>query len=57
MGTDGPSPPGLSPLVVHDLFEIIRDHAYVFEHGKVTTEGEAREARGLESVREAHLRL
>ncbi len=51
---------GLTMLLVEQNVQMalaVSDHAYVFEHGKVTIEGEAREVRGLESVRKAYLGL
>src|SRR3989475_1057886 len=35
----------------------VSDYAYVLSHGKVEIEGEAREVRGMESVRKAYLGL
>ena len=35
----------------------VSDYAYVLSHGKVEIDGEAREVRGIESVRKAYLGL
>ena len=51
---------GLTMLLVEQNVQMalaVSDHAYVLDHGKVAIEGEAREVRGLESVRKAYLGL
>jgi branched-chain amino acid transport system ATP-binding protein len=71
---------GLSPLLVMNLFEVLRklqsqgqtmllveqnvqmalavsDYAYVLSNGRITIEGQAKEVRAMESVRQAYLGL
>ncbi len=51
---------GLTMLLVEQNVQMalaVSDYAYVFEHGTVAVEGEARDVRGMESVRRAYLGL
>ena len=71
---------GLSPLLVMNLFEVLRklqsqgqtmllveqnvqmalavsDYAYVLSNGRITIDGQAKEVRAMESVRQAYLGL
>ena len=71
---------GLSPLLVMNLFEVLRklksqgqtmllveqnvqmalvvsDYAYVLSNGRITIEGQAKEVRAMEAVRQAYLGL
>ena len=51
---------GLTMLLVEQNVQMalaVSDYAYVMNHGKVEIEGEAREVRGMESVRKSYLGL
>jgi len=51
---------GLTMLLVEQNVQMslaVSDYAYVLDHGRVAIEGEAREVRGMESVRKAYLGL